>query len=242
MNSKKGRAALNARFTEVFALLEQSAQIVRNDRERGLSAVAARVLGDRRYGNLINKYLSGERWITYEHAERFCEEFNASRDYLFKGEGLPFLEANNLSLTSNVRFLGKQRASILFSDLDAFASSAIDIQVHESTERFCIPGLQDGDYVAFYISGASMEPTISDGDMVICSPLETSDRITDNEIYAIVTDTAVLVKRIQKVYGSKRRLIKLKLISDNYLEHDPIIVNMNQVRKIMKVERKLAAL
>lgn len=53
---------------------------------------------------------------------------------------------------------------------------------------------------------------------------------------------AVLVKRIQKIYSKARRLIKLKLISDNYLEHDPIILNLHQVRKIMKVERKLAAI
>jgi hypothetical protein len=242
MYAKKGREALNARFKEVFALLEESGQIVRNDRQLGFSAVAEQVLGDRRYGNLINKFLDDKRYITFEQAERFAEAFNASRDYLFKGEGLPFLEANNRSLTSNVRVLGKQRGNILFSDIEALASSAIDISVHESTERFSIPGLGGGDYVAFYISGNSMSPTIADGDMVICNELESSDRIADNEVYAIVTDNAVLVKRIQKIYTKAKRLIKLKLISDNYLEHDPIILNLHQVRKIMKVERKLAAL
>lgn len=242
MNAKKGRQALNDRFIEVINLLEKEGLIVRNDREKGFSAVAARFLGDKRYGNLINKFLAGERMISFEQAECFCEEFNVSRDYMFKGEGLPFVKANHRSLTGNVKILGHQRGNILFSDIEALASAAIDISVHESTERFSIPGLGGDDYVAFYISGNSMSPTISDSDMVICSPLENNDRINDNEVYAIVTDNAVLVKRIQKVYTKNRQLAKLKLISDNYLEHDPIILNISQVRKIMKVERKLAAL
>lgn len=242
MNAKKGRHALNERFIEVFKLLEASGQIVRSDRKLGLSAVAEKVFGDRRYGSLLNQFLNGKRKITFEQAEQFCEAFNASRDYLFKGEGLPFLEANNRSLTSNVRILGAQRANILFSDIEALASSAIDISVHENTERFSIPGLDGGEYVAFYISGNSMSPTIADSDMVICRELQSSDSIADNHIYAIVTDNAVLVKRIQKIYSKTKRLIKLKLISDNYLEHDPIILNLQQVRKILKVERKLASL
>lgn len=242
MNAKKGRQALNERFIEVMTLLEAADIIVRNDREKGFSAVAARILGDKRYGNLINKFLAGERLISFEQAERLCEEFNVSRDYMFKGEGLAFVKAHNRSLTGNVRILGRQRGNILFSDIEALASAAIDINVHESTERFSIPGLGGGDYIAFYISGNSMSPTIADGDMVICSPLENTDRINDNEVYAIVTESAVLVKRIQKVYTKDRQLVKLKLISDNYLEHDPIVLNISQVRKIMKVERKLAAL
>jgi hypothetical protein len=243
MNNKKSRQALNDRFSAIIALLEESEEIVRSDREKGFSAVAEKILGDRRYGNLINKFLSGERLITYEQSERLCEAFDVSRDYMFKGEGLPFLEGRHRSLTGNVRILGHQRGNILFSDIEALASSAIDINVNETTERFSIPGFGGGDYVAFYISGNSMSPTIADGDMVICTAMEGIDRLADNEVYAIVTDNAVLVKRIQKVYTKNgRQLSKLKLISDNYLEHDPLLLEITQVRKIMKVVRKLAAL
>ena len=131
--------------------------------------------------------------------------------------------------------------NILYPNVAALASSALGIEMHESAESFSIPGMNGGQYIAFSISGNSMHPTLADGDMVICRPLDAIERIVDNEVYAVISETGVQVKRIQKVYKDKK-LIRLKMISDNYLEHDPFFFSIGQVRQILKVDRKLTAL
>ena len=54
----------------------------------------------------------------------------------------------------------------------------------EDSQRFFIPGV-DGDLIAFNINGRSMEPTISNGDMVICSPIEHKDLTAVHGAYTI---------------------------------------------------------
>lgn len=132
----------------------------------------------------------------------------------------------------------EHKKNIIFSSMSALASSAIDIGVHEDTERFYIPKMQ-GEHYAFYVKGNSMSPTIADGDMVICRPMESHERIIENQIYAVSTKSGnLMIKRVQKVYKNQQ-VHQLKLISDNFLEHDPFYVHINDVQKLMKVVRKL---
>lgn len=239
---KTDRELLNDRFKIVFQLLEDRGEIVRSDRSKGVSAFAEKILGSRKNGHLVNKYLDTKRYITYEQAKRFCDLYQISETYMFQGKGEPFLEQTSYELSNECVSPAPAKAnSIVFSNISAFASSTIDVNVYEDSEHFHIPGMQ-GEHVAFYINGDSMSPTIANGDMVICRVLETSEKIYENDIYAIVTSNSVFVKRIQKIYNTKKELTKLKLISDNYLEHDPFTVSLRDVRRLLKVERRLTGL
>jgi len=248
MKDTKGREALNNRFITAFKLLEEKGEIIRNGHAKGLSAVAEQILRKKANGHLINKYLSAERFIPYEAAERFCEFYSISKDFMFKGEGKVFAVSNAM-----VEYVNGNRApqdstvaqegKIIYTSVPALASSALGIEMNESLESFNIPGMKGGQYVAFTISGNSMSPTLTEGDMVICRPFDNFDRIVDNEVYAIVSDNGVQVKRLQKVYDLKsKKLVRLKMISDNYLEHDPFFLEIHQLRRIMKVDRKITSL
>lgn len=246
MKDLKGREALNNRFVKAFKLLEEKGEIIRNGHAKGLSAVSEQILGKKSHGHLINKYLTGERFIPYEAAERFCEIYAISKDFMFKGEGKVFA-VTGLPIEYETGYRAPveivQESKILYSAMPALASSALGIEMNESLEYFNIPGMKGGQYVAFTISGNSMTPTLRDSDMVICKPFDNPERIIDNEVYAIVSDLAVQVKRIQKIYDFKtKKLQKIKLISDNYLEHDPFYLEIQQVRKILKVDRKITGL
>lgn len=242
MKDKKGRAALNERFKYAFKILEERGEIIRNDHSKGFSAVAETIFNNRAYGHLINKFLNDERYIKFEQAERFCEGYNVSLDFIFKGEGKAFVpkktEQNNgyRAPQENVH------STVLYSNVAALASSALGIDMYESAETFSIPGLKGGEYIAFSISGSSMSPTLEEDDIVICRPLEGVEKIKDNEVYAVVSDNGVQVKRVQKIYSRTGKLIRLKMISDNYLEHDPFLMTIGEVRQILKVDRKLTAL
>ena len=130
---------------------------------------------------------------------------------------------------------------ILFSNVAAFSSNTIGVDLLEENERFTIPGME-GDLVAFNISGESMAPTILTGDMVICKPLEGKEEMVDNEIYAVVSSQSVWVKRVQRCFDRHHNWTHLKLISDNYEEFDPFLIEINEVNKLLKVTKRLTGM
>jgi hypothetical protein len=48
-----------------------------------------------------------------------------------------------------------------------------------------------------------------------------------------------MVKRIKKMFKNDK-LFQLKLISDNYFDHDPFYVDIQQLKKIYKVVKRLS--
>ena len=249
---------LNERFKIVFQLLVDKGEVIKSSREKGMSSFAEKIMGNKSYGHIIRAYLkdSDSRTITYAQAKRLVKHYGVNWSYMFEGEGPVFIEETieqKENFTSQDLLAGspksddvlnknntpKHKTNILFSSISAFASSTVDVGVHADSERFYIPGMQ-GEHIAFYIKGESMTPTIADGDMVICRSLDSHERIIENEIYAIVTSSGnVMVKRVQKILNKHRQMLGLKLISDNYLEHDPFTIPIHEVRKLLKVERKL---
>lgn len=89
--------------------------------------------------------------------------------------------------------------------------------------------------VRFSINDNSMNPTISDRDTVVCAPLNSNDEIEDNELYAVVANNSVWVKRVQRCYNQYGHCTHLKLISDNSEEFDPFLVEIEKVKALLKV-------
>ena len=63
--------------------------------------------------------------------------------------------------------------NILLTNIEAFSSNSVDVDLLEDANHFHIPGLT-GNLIAFNINGNSMSPTIKTGDMVICHPIDLS--------------------------------------------------------------------
>lgn len=243
------RKLLNERFKVVFEALEEKGEVVKSSRKKGISNFAEKITGKKAYGHIIRACLNDERYLTYQQAHLLVKHYQVNPLYLFEGQGAIFATPTigqlptNGSPKSDTPTLASStsvpKTNIVYSSLSAFASSTVDVSIQEDSERFYIPGMQ-GEHIAFYIKGASMSPTIADGDMVICRAIETNERIVENEIYAIVTNTGnVMVKRVQKILHKNRQLKGIKCISDNYLEHDPFTLAIHEIRKLLKVERKL---
>jgi phage repressor protein C with HTH and peptisase S24 domain len=247
---------LNDRFKIIFRILEENGDFVKNSRDKGMASFAEKILGNRSYGHVIRACLKKDnlRTITYAQAKNLVKHFGVSEVYLFRGEGPVFSDGNepdiNTGMNEDKTCLHKPdenrnenqhepQKNILFSSVSAFASRTFNLAAHEDTERFFIPRM-GGEHIAFYIKGNSMSPTIEDGDMIICRAVETCEPVNENKIYAIVLKNGtVLIKRVQKLINKHKQMLGLKLISDNYLEHDPFEIPVNDVRKLLKVERKL---
>ena len=238
------RRTLNERFIKVFQLLEDRGEIVKNDRNgKGLGDFAERILGNRSYGHIIRAYLnpSDKRCINYEQARRVCNEYGVNLPYLLEGLGTPFgLDLPHVHEVS----ADPARPNILFTTTEAFAGSNEPQSsfVREKQEYFSLPGLIGEGYVAFPIKGNSMEPIIGDGDVVICRQIAGVHEIRDNKIYAVKSNGSLWVKYVQCIGNPRGRVTHLKLISANYLEHDPFVEEVNEYTRLYQVMRRISDL
>lgn len=76
--------------------------------------------------------------------------------------------------------------------------------------------------------GDSMEPTLSNGDLVM---IDTQDTVPQDGLYALVLDEALLVKRVQ------RMLDGLEITSDNSTLYRPITLPRARIDDVMIVGR-----
>lgn len=217
-----------------------------NDRSgKGIGDFAEKILGNRQYGHIIRRFLdpSDKRVIDYRHAKILCKAYNVNELYMLEGIGSPFGKSNTIEegASSSSRVERKRSADILYTSKQAHAGGAIeeDSFSKESIEYFSIPGINSAGYVAFPIEGNSMEPIISNGDIVISREVSGVHDVKDNEIYAVKTRENVWVKYVQRIYNQRGRITHLKLLSANHLEHDPFLEEINDHVKLYKVVRKI---
>ena len=238
------RRDLNDRFIEVFQILEDRGEIIKNDRNgRGLGDFAKRILNNRSYGHIIRAYLNAEdkRCINYEQARRVCSEYGVNTTYLLEGNGTPFGMELPTSSSSDSEEL---KQNILFTSTEAFAGASVDTDsfIKEEQQFFSLPDLFGDGYVAFPINGNSMEPVINDGDVIICRQIAGVHEIKENKIYAVRSKGSLWVKYVQPVKDKKGRVHSLKLISANYLEHDPWTEEVDKNTRLYEVQRRISEL
>jgi phage repressor protein C with HTH and peptisase S24 domain len=64
--------------------------------------------------------------------------------------------------------------------------------------RYRVPGFENGKFRAFEVSGDSMEPTLNHRDIVVCSYVDNWRLLVPGDIYVVVTDESVMLKRIRQ--------------------------------------------
>jgi hypothetical protein len=243
---REDRVSLNERFVKVFKLLEDKGTIVKNDRNgRGVGDVAEKVLGNKSYGHIIRAYLdpNSKRVIDYGQARQFCRAYTINETYMIDGLGQPFDdEAPHAKSFEMFHIADGPKGNILFASQEAFAGTAVDISsfARENNSYFSLPGIAGGNLVAFPINGNSMEPVINNGDIVVCREINSPQEVRENEIYAVRSNGSVWVKYLQTIKNRAGRVISLKLISANYLEHDPFVEEVNEFTRLYRVIRRIS--
>jgi phage repressor protein C with HTH and peptisase S24 domain len=181
--------------------------------------------------------------IDYGQARAFCRAYNINEEFMIEGIGSPFDSDSPESKLYNMFMTGESKGgNILFTSVEAFAGTAVDAGsfTRESNSFFAIPGISGGNLVAFPISGNSMEPIISNGDIVICREINGLQDVRDNEIYAVRTNGNVWIKYVQCIKNRAGRVVQLKMISANYLEYDPFVEEVNEYTRLYKVIRRIS--
>jgi hypothetical protein len=224
---------VNQRFKTVFETLEKENLI------RGKSDIAKQ-LGT--YNHVINSILKGQRNITVDQLRKLFQLYFINANYIFGLTDQMFLPGSEYSDAIPTHSLEDSyqapRNNITLYPHRALAGSAIEAQDIDEAElpTFSVPGLS-GNLIAIEISGDSMYPHLTNGDIVICEPVERGASIRENHVYVIVTD-AVVAKRVQVVRGQDGQE-KLRLISDNSAVYKPYEVDLDEVQQILKVKARL---
>ena len=122
-----------------------------------------------------------------------------------------------------------------------YAGEIMDPTFIQDLPTFTLPDYKYkvGTHRSFDVAGDSMEPTLFEGDKVVCSYLEPTlweNSIKDNYVYVIVTRGDVVVKRVFNHIKEKKQL---ELHSDNSF-YNPYNVNLGDVREIWYVRAKVS--
>ena len=168
------------------------------------------------YANLA-RYLSGQLKTTIdsENYRKFAES-GININWLLTGEGEMFI--TDVAESAPLQIIpqeGEEAAGIPFYDIDVMAHIAESLDLKEETPAgvLSIPGFKDC-IACFPVYGSSMEPKISNGDVIAVSQAVTCDQILWGEIYLVITDAWRVVKTVHP--GKTEEYIILRSINPAY--------------------------
>ena len=147
---------------------------------------------------------------------KLIEAFNLNSNWLLTGEGEMFI--TDIAEPAPLQIIpqeGEEAAGIPFYDIDVMAHIAESLDLKEETPAgvLSIPGFKDC-IACFPVYGSSMEPKISNGDVIAVSQAVTCDQILWGEIYLVITDAWRVVKTVHP--GKTEEYIILRSINPAY--------------------------
>ena len=194
----------------------------------------------------LSEILKGRRDVTIELLRKAVEKYKINPVYIYTGEGPMFMSEEGhksfrvLTIVTNAQD-DERIVHVPIPAQAGYAGELSDPTFIQDLPTFTLPDYKYkvGTHRAFDVSGDSMEPTLFEGDKVICSFLEPTlweSSVKDNYVYVIVTRGDVLVKRVFNRLRSDRKFI---LKSDNNF-YEPFEVSVGDVREIWYVRAKIS--
>lgn len=194
----------------------------------------------------LSEMLRGRRDVTIELLRKAIEKYKMNPVFLFTGEGPLFLsdeQGEQLRVLTLVKD-PQERERIIFVPAPAQAAYGAELNKPSFIEElptFSLPDYkyQEGTHRAFEVTGDVMEPTLFEGDKVVCSFLEPilwSSALKDNFVYVIVTRADVMVGRVFSQLAEKELL---ELRCDNTF-YDPVEIPIKDVLEIWYVRARIS--
>lgn len=117
-----------------------------------------------------------------------------------------------------------------------YPNNIADVEWYQNLPAFDfpIPEYRNATYRGFQVEGDSMLPNFRPSDWVLAKGVESLEYASDNKVYVIVMQDAVVVKKLQKLPDTG----KVLLISIN-TEYAPYEVTVSDIQEIWQVNSKL---
>ena len=156
----------------------------------------------------LSEILKGRRDVTIEVLRKSIETYKFNPIYLFTGEGALFLteeDLNNKSLrvltvvtdTAN----DERIVHVPVPAQTSYASELSNPKFIQNLPSFTLPDYKYkvGTHRSFDAAGDSMEPTLFEGDKIVCSFIEPTlweSGMKDGYVYVIVTQDDIVIRRV----------------------------------------------
>lgn len=194
----------------------------------------------------LSEILKGRRDVTIELLRKAVEKYKINPVYIYTGEGPMFMSEEDhksfrvLTIVTNAQD-DERIVHVPIPAQAGYAGELTDPTFIQDLPTFTLPDYKYkvGTHRSFDVSGDSMEPTLFEGDKVVCSFLEPTlweSSIKDNYVYVVVTRGDVVVKRVNNFLKSEKQL---ELLSDNNF-YEPYRVNVGDIREIWYVRAKVS--
>lgn len=194
----------------------------------------------------LSEILKGRRDVTIELLRKAVEKYRINPVYIYTGEGPMFMtdEGHDNFRVLTIVTNAENEERIVHVPVPAqagYAGELLDPAFVEELPTYSLPDYKyrNGTHRSFDVAGDSMEPTLFEGDKVVCSFLEPTlweTSLKDSYVYVIVTRGDVLVKRVFNQLDQNKLL---KLVSDNpfYDDHE---IGLGDIREIWYVRAKVS--
>ncbi len=194
----------------------------------------------------LSEILKNRRDVTIELLRKAIEKYKMNPVYVLTGDGPMFMteEDHKTFRVLTIVTDSKDEERIVHVPVPAQAGYASEMATPSFVQdlpTFTLPDYKYrvGTHRSFDVAGDSMEPTLFEGDKVICSYVEPTlweNSVKDNYVYVIVTRGDVLVKRVFNHLKDEKSLL---LTSDNGF-YEPYRIPMNDIREIWYVRAKIS--
>ena len=194
----------------------------------------------------LSEILKGRRDVTIELIRKAVEIYKVSPLYLFSGEGPMFLSDEDQAgfrLLTIVKDINEEERIIHVPEpaQAGYAGDKTELDFIRDLPTYSLPDFKynTGTHRSFDVAGDSMEPTLFEGDKVVCSFLEPGlweSGIKNNYVYVIVTRGDVLVKRLVNNIRTDR---SIELHSDNEF-YKSFAIPIGDVREIWYARVKIS--
>lgn len=165
--------------------------------------------------------------VSVDHLLTLSRVYNVTVDYLLTGN------KNLIIMNTKNGFLPLINAKAHAG----FLKGGHEEEVMEEFEYYRIPGYNPTkDSVLIEIEGKSMQPTINEGDVLICQDQKNLDYVIDGSVAIIVTDNEFLLTRLFKHEDDKY----FKMLGDNTEEENKKEIKKFKIIKLLLVLGKVS--
>jgi phage repressor protein C with HTH and peptisase S24 domain len=194
----------------------------------------------------LSEILKGRRDVTIELLRKAVEKYKVNPVFIYTGEGPMFMTEEDhksfrvLTIVTDSRN-DERIVHVPVPAQAGYPGELMDPTFIQDLPTFTLPDYKYkvGTHRSFDVAGDSMEPTLFEGDKVVCSYLEPTlweSSIKDSYVYVVVTRGDVVVKR---VFNKIREGKNLQLVSDNDF-YEPYQVNIGDVHEIWYVRARIS--
>lgn len=197
----------------------------------------------------LSEILKGRRNAPVELLRKTVETYQVSADFLFTGQGTCFSNESDDSAEQRNDVLvvvtdntdNERIVHVPYAAQAGYGGQLHDPGFIQDLPSYSLPDahFQRGTFRSFDVSGDSMEPTIFEGERVICSFVEQDAwryNIKEGHVYVVITQEDIVVKRVQNRILSDGEIV---LLSDNDY-YPPRPIPIEEVKEMWFVKMKLS--